>query len=129
MKLILRKQPASSWYLPCQIRIYEMERSEYLLSQQGNFPEFGENWSTMSLNHSSCFCPLKSDELYILLKKKKSPYLTFISFTKRHNLKSWYYFSLKYLSFSRNFLKSFAGGLRIRPIQEHRESSSEPNPV
>jgi len=28
-----------------------------------------------------------------------------------------------------NFLKSLLGGFSSRPIQEHRESSSEPNPV
>lgn len=37
-------------------------------------------------------------------------------------------FLLRYLSFSMNFLKSFMGGLGSKPMQEQRESSSEPNP-
>lgn len=34
-----------------------------------------------------------------------------------------------YLSFSINLMKSLCGGFGIRPIQEQRESSSDPNPL
>lgn len=87
-----------------------------------NFAEFRENWSSVSVNH-----PLKVGWTAYFAKKLHS-HLTSIVFTIIIII-GCNYFSPKYLSFSMNFLKSFWGGLGSKLIQEHRESSSEPNPV
>lgn len=80
--------------------------------------------SSMSINHSP-----KSWINCIFCQKITFPFNVHCLYRRNNNKKGRNYFSPKYLSFSMNFLKSFWGGLGSKLMQEHRESSSEPNPV